>query len=101
MSASRHMMAAIAIFAAGCLLATSWAAERGGAGIKSTGPDMPHASTEESPFGGPPPMKRGKKNSVICRTEPGDCTIKPSQPIGTPCSCPKQGGGAVKGVVVE
>jgi hypothetical protein len=38
---------------------------------------------------------------VICRTEPGDCAIKPSQPIGTPCSCPKQGGGAVKGVVVE
>lgn len=100
MGASRDMMAAIAIIS-GCLLATSWAADQAGPATKSTGRDMPQASTEESPFGGPPPMKRGKKNSVICRTEQGDCSIKPSQPIGTPCSCPKQGGGAVKGMVVE
>ena len=101
MGASRHMLAAVAIIAAKCLLGTSWAAERPGSGMRSTGPEAPQAATEESPFGGPPPMKRGKKNSVTCRTEQQDCTIKPSQPVGTPCSCPKQGGGVVKGLAVE
>lgn len=100
MTASRHMIAAAAM-AVGFLLATSWAAEGPGSGKSPTGKEAPHAQTEESPFGGPPPMKRGKKGSVTCRAEQQVCTIKPSQPIGTPCSCPKQGGGSTKGIVIE
>ena len=100
MAASRHMTAAAAI-AACFLLATTWAAEGPGSGKSPTGKEAPHAQTEESPFGGPPPMNRGKKGSVTCRAEQLVCTIKPSQPIGTPCSCPKQGGGSLKGIVIE
>ena len=99
MGTSRHMMAAAAIVAAGCLLGTSSAAERPGSGMQAPRPG-PQA-TEESPFGGPPPMKRGNKNGVICRTVHQDCTIKPSQPIGTPCRCQKQGDEVIKGIVVE
>jgi hypothetical protein len=101
MVASRHMLAMLAMAAAGCFCSLASAADRQGAGGQSTQPRAPQAATEESPFGGPPPMNRGKKNSVTCQVEQRTCTIKPSQPIGTPCSCPQQGGGVVRGLVVE
>ncbi len=101
MIASRHMSAVLAMAAAGCFLSFAWAADRQGAGGQPVQPGTPQAATEESPFGGPPPMNRGKKNSVTCQVEQRTCTLKPSQPIGTSCSCPQQGGGVMRGIVVE
>jgi hypothetical protein len=101
MDASRHLLSAAAIVVAIFHLATSQAAEDLRTGQGFIGPEAPKAATEESPFGGPPPMKRGKRNSMNCKAEQQACTIKPSQPVGTPCSCPLQGGGIIKGVVVE
>ena len=101
MGASRHMLAAAAIIAALLLLPASRASEGSGADARPTRPEAPQAATEESPFGGPPPMKRGKKNSVNCKTDQQACTIKPSQPVGTPCSCPNPVGGTAKGTVID
>lgn len=101
MSASRHMLTAAAIVAALLHMPASQASGDSGAGTRLVRPEVLQVATEESPFGGPPPMKRGKKNSVKCKTDQQVCTIKPSQPVGTPCKCPNPVGGTAKGIVID
>jgi hypothetical protein len=64
---------------------------------------QPRRSTEERPFGGPPPMQRGTPtgNGAKCKTAKGVCSIDPAKPLGTPCSCPGSTGTSAEGKVVR
>lgn len=58
----------------------------------------------ERPFGGPPPPRGGdrglKGKGFICRTAAAaTCRLTASQPVGSACSCPRDGGGSEPGKV--
>jgi hypothetical protein len=61
-------------------------------------PSLPQATTEESPFGGPPPKMRGVRGAK-CKTAQGGCAIDPPQPIGGSCTCSGPDRGAARGRV--
>jgi hypothetical protein len=95
MPAFRHIAAAAAIIiilgvAAGEILAVEK--------VEQDAPRLLPEATQEGPFGGPPPMKRGKRGSK-CRTVHGVCTIDPPRPIGSTCSCQRTDGPPAKGKV--
>jgi hypothetical protein len=94
MRRSRHIAAIAAIIVFG--VAVGKAAEQS----KQDSPwaPSPPQVSEEGPFGGPPPTKRGVKGSK-CKTAQGVCPIDPPQPIGGSCSCSRVDGGAAQGKV--
>ena len=95
MRRSRHIAAIAAIIVFG--VAVGKAADQPKKDSPSV-PSLPQATTEESPFGGPPPKKRGVRGAK-CKTAQGVCAIDPPQPIGGSCTCSGPNGGAAQGRV--
>lgn len=57
-------------------------------------PSTPQRSTEERPFGGPPPNMRGlvlKKAGTKCKTAAATCQLEKARPVGAACTCPGDG----------
>ena len=92
-----YALAAAVIIMLGSFAGMTWGTEQAAPGLPSAAGSGSQSAAEETPFGGPPPMKRGKKPSATCVWSGGQCTIKVPQPVGTPCSCPEAG--ALRGVI--
>lgn len=87
-------LALATIFALSSLLVKELLAQEARPGM----PIEPHANTEEGPFGGPPPSRRGKRGTK-CITAQTTCSVDPPKPVGEPCICIIEAVGQSKGKV--
>jgi len=82
MRTSRLIVAVVGIILVGVAVGKGRLAAQGPKGAPLEPPAQ--VSTEEGPFGGPPPPTRGEKRGFKCKTTPGVCTLEPPRPIGDP-----------------
>jgi len=63
-------------------------------------PSESRRSTEETPFGGPPPPTRSMKGKgPVCKTARGTCGASADEPNGADCACTDGTGRETKGRV--
>ena len=73
---------------------------QGGKGTPAATSAEPRRSSEETPFGGPPPPMRSLKGSAaVCKTPSGICATDQAQPNGAVCGCTESNGRITAGRV--
>jgi hypothetical protein len=88
-------IAGVAALTVVSLSAAAWAADS-----EDRPGSQPQRSTEERPFGGPPPRAlKPKKQGKTCKFVDGACELEKARPVGSTCSCSDGGRSGGQGKV--